>query len=65
MELLLALCLAWTLYSIFLILSLKLYKLLKSKDLNALERLMGILLLIMAIQMFFDEIRWIIPLLTS
>ena len=40
-----------------------LYKTLKTKGLNALEKLMDMILLIMAVQMFIDGIRGLLPTL--
>tara|TARA_R110001583_G_scaffold26571_7_gene95854 strand:+ start:23899 stop:24507 length:609 start_codon:yes stop_codon:yes gene_type:complete len=60
-ELFISLLLAWGLASIVLLFSPKLYKILKVKGLTALERLMGMLLLIMSVQMFIDGIRALLP----
>jgi multiple antibiotic resistance protein len=60
-ELFISLFLAWGLAAIVLLFSPKLYKLLKVKGLTALERLMGMLLLIMSVQMFIDGIRSLLP----
>jgi len=60
-ELFISLIIAWVLTSIVLLFSPNLYKLLKTKGLTALERLMGMLLLIMAVQMFIDGIRSLLP----
>ena len=51
-----ALIIAWTANSIILYFSTNLFKLLKKRGLIALERLMGMLLVIMAIQMSLDGI---------
>lgn len=51
-----SLSLAWAISSMVLLFSPMLYKVLKNKGLTALERLMGMLLLIMAVQMFIDGI---------
>lgn len=58
-----SLMLAWTVSTIVLLLSPFLYKVLRTKGLEALEKLMGMLLLIMAVQMFIDGIRGIAPTL--
>jgi len=60
-ALLVSLLLAWLMTAIVLLCSPKLYKLLKEKGLTALERLMGMLLLIMSVQMFIDGIRALLP----
>jgi multiple antibiotic resistance protein len=60
-ELFISLLLAWGLAAIVLLFSPRLYKLLKVKGLTALERLMGMLLLIMSVQMFIDGIRSLLP----
>ncbi len=60
-----SLMIAWALNTLVLLSSPKLYKILKSKGLTALERLMGMLLLIMAVQMFIDGIRTFIPTIVS
>ena len=52
-----SLMLAWVASAIVLLLSPFLYKILKTKGLEALEKLMGMLLLIMSVQMFVDGIR--------
>ncbi|MCF6173748.1 MAG: hypothetical protein L3J44_08225, partial [Campylobacteraceae bacterium] len=56
-ELLASVLLAWFISSCILYLSPVLYKVLRQKGLNALEKLMGMLLLMMAVQMFIDGIR--------
>ena len=56
-DLFLSLLLAWFISSLILLYSTSLYKLLKNKGLSALEKLMGMLLLILAVQMFIDGIR--------
>lgn len=63
-NLFLSLLLAWFLSSLVLFFSPLLYKVLKTKGLNALERLMGMLLLIMSVQMFVDGIRTLLPTLS-
>ena len=63
-NLFLSLLLAWFLSSLVLLFSPLLYKVLKTKGLNALERLMGMLLLIMSVQMFVDGIRTLLPTLS-
>ena len=60
-ALLISLLIAWALSAIVLLCSPYLYKLLKEKGLTALERLMGMLLLIMSVQMFIDGIRSLLP----
>ena len=62
-ALLTSLLLAWALSAAVLLFAPKLYKVLKAKGLVALERLMGMLLLIMAVQMFVDGIRALLPTL--
>lgn len=54
MQLLLALTLAWTATAIILLSSTFLYRLLKERGLIALERLMGMLLVMLAVQMFIN-----------
>ncbi len=56
-ELFLSLLLAWFISSCILYLSPLLYRILKDKGLIALEKLMGMLLLMMSVQMFIDGIR--------
>ncbi len=63
-NLFLSLLLAWFLSSLVLFFSPLLYKVFKTKGLNALERLMGMLLLIMSVQMFVDGIRTLLPTLS-
>lgn len=60
-ELFLSLSIAWGLTAAVLLFSPYLYKILKTKGLSALEKLMGMLLLIMSVQMFIDGIRGLIP----
>jgi len=57
LELFLAVLLAWFITTIVLYLSPLLYRLLRNKGLQALEKLMGMLLLIMSVQMFINGIR--------
>ena len=52
--------LAWSLSTFILYMSPFLYKLLKEKGLSALEKLMGMLLLMLAVQMFVDGVRALI-----
>lgn len=59
-ALFLALMLAWLISAVVMYLSPLLYALLREKGLSALERLMGMLLLMMSVQMFIDGIRGII-----
>lgn len=56
-ALFLALLLAWATSAIIMYLAPFLYKVLKNRALMALERLMGMLLLMLAVQMFIDAIR--------
>lgn len=49
--------LAWTMSTLILYMSPVLYKILKEKGLSALEKLMGMLLLMLAVQMFVDGVR--------
>ncbi len=60
-DLSLALFLAWFSSTIILVLSPFFYKILKDKGLMALERLMGMLLLIMSVQMFVNGLRGLVP----
>jgi len=60
-SLLVSLLLAWGLSAIVLLFSPYLYKVLKDKGLMALERLMGMLLLILSVQMFVDGILALVP----
>ncbi|TEW50668.1 MarC family protein [Psychromonas algicola] len=62
-SLFLSLLIAWVFAAIVLLCSTRLYKILKAKGLKALERLMGMLLLIMSVQMFIDGIRSLLPTL--
>jgi multiple antibiotic resistance protein len=55
-----ALTLAWLISALIMYLSPFLYTLLRDKGLSALERLMGMLLLMMSVQMFIDGIRGLI-----
>jgi len=63
-SLFLSLIIAWAFAAIVLLCSTRLYKVLKAKGLKALERLMGMLLLIMSVQMFIDGIRSLLPTLS-
>ncbi len=56
-NLLISLLIAWALSTIIFLVSPMLYRILKDKGLKALERLMGMLLLIMSVQMFIDGVR--------
>jgi len=56
-NLLISLLIAWAISTIIFLISPLLYRVLKDKGLKALERLMGMLLLIMSVQMFIDGIR--------
>ena len=55
-QLLLALTLAWTATAIILLSSTFLYRLLKERGLIAMERLMGMLLVMLAVQMFINGV---------
>ncbi len=55
-----SLLLAWFVSAVIMYLSPFLYTLLREKGLSALERLMGMLLLMMSVQMFIDGIRGLI-----
>lgn len=61
-ETLIALLIAWAVTSGLFLVSPFLYKILKEKGLSALERLMGMLLLIMSIQMFINGLRGVFSL---
>lgn len=63
-ALFISLLLAWGMAAVVLLCSPYLYRLLKDKGLMALERLMGMLLLILSVQMFIDGIRSLLPTLT-
>ncbi len=60
-SILLALLLAWAVTTAILLLSPLFYKVLQKRGLKALERLMGMLLLMMAVEMFIQGIRQLIP----
>lgn len=60
-PLFISLVIAWVATSVVLLFSPNLYRILKNKGLNALEKLMGMLLLILSVQMFIDGIRGLIP----
>ncbi len=60
-SILLALLLAWVVTTAILLLSPLFYKVLQKRGLKALERLMGMLLLMMAVEMFIQGIRQLIP----
>ncbi len=55
--LMLALTIAWALTAIILLSSTFLYRLLRERGLIAVERLMGMLLVMMSVQMFMDGIE--------
>jgi multiple antibiotic resistance protein len=59
-ELFTSLILAWTFSTLILYTSPFLYKVLKEKGLSALEKLMGMLLLMLSVQMFIDGIREVV-----
>lgn len=52
---------AWSVTAVILLSSPRLFKLLKRRGLTAMERLMGMLLLMMAVEMFIRGIRELIP----
>ncbi len=52
---------AWLVTAVILLSSPRLYKLLKRRGLTAMERLMGMLLLMMAVEMFIKGVRALIP----
>lgn len=56
-NLLISLLIAWALSTVIFLISPMLYRILKDKGLKALERLMGMLLLIMSVQMFIDGVK--------
>jgi multiple antibiotic resistance protein len=56
-ELFASLMLAWSFSTMVLYMSPVLYKILREKGLSALEKLMGMLLLMLSVQMFVDGIR--------
>ena len=56
-----SLILAWAMSAVILLLAPFLYRVLRDRGLTALERLMGMLLLIMSVQMFIDGFRNLIP----
>jgi multiple antibiotic resistance protein len=56
LELLLALTLAWVVTAVILVSSTSLYRVLKERGLIAIERLMGMLLVMLAVQMFMNGI---------
>jgi len=60
-ELLISLFIAWVISFLILLLSPSLIKVLKERGLTAMERLMGMLLLMMSVQKFIDGLREIIP----
>jgi multiple antibiotic resistance protein len=60
-ELLISLFIAWAVSFIILLLSPSLIRVLKERGLTAMERLMGMLLLMMSVQKFIDGLREIIP----
>ena len=59
-SLFIALIVAWLISALIMYLSPILYKLLREKGLSALERLMGMLLLMMSVQMFIDGVRGLV-----
>ena len=60
-SVLLSILLAWAATSIILILAPQLSKILKAKGLTAMERLMGMLLLMMSVEMFIKGVRELVP----
>ena len=60
-NILISVLIAWLVTSIILLFSPQLYKVLKRRGLIAMERLMGMLLLMMAVEMFIKGIRALIP----
>jgi multiple antibiotic resistance protein len=60
-SILISVVIAWLVTSVILLSSPKLYKVLKRRGLTAMERLMGMLLLMMAVEMFIRGIRELIP----
>lgn len=62
MSLLYALLIAWGIVFFIFLISPMLYRILRNKGLTALERLMGMLLLIMSIQMFIDGLKGVFGL---
>lgn len=61
LPLLVSLLIAWAISFVILILSPSLLNLLKERGLKAMERLMGMLLLMMSVQKFIDGLREILP----
>jgi multiple antibiotic resistance protein len=55
-QLLLAVTIAWALSAVILLSSTLLYRLLKQRGLIAMERLMGMLLVMLAVQMFMNGV---------
>ncbi len=55
-QLLLAVTIAWALSAVILLSSTLLYRLLKERGLIAMERLMGMLLVMLAVQMFMNGV---------
>ncbi|AGH81314.1 multiple antibiotic resistance (MarC)-like protein [Psychromonas sp. CNPT3] len=60
-DLFISLLMAWGATFLVLLFSPNLYKILGEKGLGALEKLMGMLLLILSVQMFIDGVRGLIP----
>ena len=61
LSLLAALLIAWGFTAVVLLVAPMLYRILRDRGLAALERLMGMLLLIMAVQMFINGLRELAP----
>lgn len=61
LSLLAALLIAWGFTTVVLLVAPMLYRILRDRGLAALERLMGMLLLIMAVQMFINGLRELAP----
>ena len=57
----LSVLIAWSVTAVILLSAPRLYKLLKRRGLTAMERLMGMLLLMMAVEMFIKGVRALIP----
>jgi len=60
-NILISVLIAWFVTSAILLSSPQLYKVLKRRGLTAMERLMGMLLLMMAVEMFIKGVRELIP----
>ncbi len=60
-SILISVLIAWSVTAVILLSSPRLYRLLKRRGLTAMERLMGMLLLMMAVEMFIRGIRELMP----